>query len=185
MRKVILLCAMAVGLTTLTQAQSKVITVQPNTIVLGGDFNNGSGDTSLQTYSVTTVPGYGYVANPNLPAFQTRNDSVTHTGSANDSVRARVPGYYHYVGFEIHAKQVGAVRADSTTFYVWGTKTPGNGQGSFKLLTSFTMANIANEQVFTYDVPNGNSCTNYRITALNGNLSANSMAQWQATMLLR
>ncbi len=166
-------------------AQQTVTEAQVPYVYSSGDFNNGTGDTTLKKWSLTTASGFTYTST--YPCFYTRQDSVTHIATYNDSVRVRLPIYAHSVGFQVKATRSGAVRCDSTTFYVYGDMSYGNGQGAYGLLTSFTMANSSSEQVFTYLINSGigNPYTNYRITAINGNLSTNSTVLWRAYLLIR
>ena len=188
MKKILILAVSLFCLGGATMAQQKVNEVQEPTVYMGGSFTNaGVLDTGFRTYGLTTLQGVTGLTN--YPLFSTPVDWVLHVGNANDSVFERTPFYAHSVSFEIKAQDTTAsgARCDSTTFYIYGSKSLEGFTGLEKLLTSFTMVNNTNKQVFQYDVNGGvgNPFTNYRVTAICGNTTANTQVKWQAFMLVR
>lgn len=186
MKKFVFMVLCALGLLG-ANAQTGVYKTGVPSITMGGDFNNGTGDTSTKAYGLTSAGGRTAVST--FPVMSARLDSTTHTAAANDSVCAKLSGYYNSVTLEIRAVQVGAVRCDSTTFYVWGSASGVSpGKGVLKQLTSFTMANTTNQQIFQYTfntTGGGWPYTGLRVTAVNGNLSTNSNCAWQPFLLIR
>jgi hypothetical protein len=182
---ILVVCTTVLTTNAAAQGQS-VYELQIPIVTMGGDFNNGTADTSIKKWALTANTSVGTTATASFPCFYTRVDSVQHTAALNDSVNCRLSGYYHSVGFQISATRSGSVACDSTKFYIWGSKRY-YGYGNDVLLTSFTMANNATEQVFNYEVNNGvgNPFTTYRVTAICGNLALNSTVLWNSTILVR
>ena len=191
MKKVLgflLVVASGLSMTQAARGQQSVSETIPVSITMAGSFTNGGVlDTTQRTYSLGAVSHSTAIST--YPMFSTPIDWVLHVGAANDSVWARTPFYAHSLSFEIDAQDTTAsgARCDSTTFYIYGSKSLQGFSSTEKLLTSFTMVNNTNKQVFQYDVNSGigNPYTNYRVTAICGNTTANTQVKWQAFMLVR
>lgn len=177
--KRLILCAavMLCGLTmtTTADAQQKVIPAQCPTINAGGDFNNGTGDTAVKNYTADKMP------------LTTAYDTVVLAASAGDSAREKIIGEYNSVTLEAHGTIYSGTACDSVTVTFWATATPGNGQGSFIKLQSYTLAASTNEQVFQYLPANGigNPQTNYRISWDVADLAGTCKVSTKNTLLVR
>ncbi len=179
-----LTCACGCG--TVSFGQQNVFKATAPKVFMRGSFQGGTYDTTGRWWGLKQETGV--LPNANYPLFSARRDTVTHTAAFNDSVWCSFPQYANCLSIEIQAKQVGAVRADSTVFYVWGSKSGADPySGTYKLLTSFTMANTTNQQVFQYDFNSGGvwDFTGFRITAVNGNLSTYSSVDWTPKLIFR
>ncbi len=153
--------------TVFAGAQQKVFPAQCTYVVMAGDFNNGTGDTSQKTWAAASTTGI--TGTGTFPVFYCAYDTVILAAGVQDSVHARLIGEYNSVTINVFDSLKAGTSCDSVTVKIWATATYGNGQGSYVLLQSSALNfTSVSEQPVSYIVnstgSDGNPYTNYRVT---------------------